>query len=151
MQRSIPYQNIISKLLLIALFIGYISLSSIYLLLPPLLAVLFFAYHDALSKHDLFGLSIVSVMMLVFEAEKGFWFGSTIIFFTLLSRYVIPKLEQVIQCRICMAAIFVLLAYPGYWIYVWIVDQVLLFQLPVLDWHIALYMIVEFLVIAALV
>ncbi|MDD3595474.1 hypothetical protein [Sulfuricurvum sp.] len=151
MQRSIPYQNIISKLLLIALFIGYISLSSIYLLLPPLLAVLFFAYHDALSKHDLFGLSIVSVMLLVFEAEKGFWFGSTIIFFTLLSRYVIPKLEQVIQCRICMAAIFVLLAYPGYWIYVWIVDQVLLFQLPVLDWHIALYMIVEFLVIAALV
>ncbi|MGE4471800.1 MAG: hypothetical protein AB7D20_03310 [Sulfuricurvum sp.] len=151
MQRSIPYQNIISKLLLIALFIGYISLSSIYLLLPPLLAVLFFAYHDALSKNDLFGLSIVSVMLLVFEAEKGFWFGSTIIFFTLLSRYVIPKLEQVIQCRICMAAIFVLLAYPGYWIYVWIVDQVLLFQLPVLDWHIALYMIVEFLVIAALV
>lgn len=151
MQRSIPYQNIISKLLLIALFIAYISLSSIYLLLPPLLAVLFFAYHETLSKHDLFGLSVVSVMLLVFEAEKGFWFGSTIIFFTLLSRYVIPKLEQVIQCRICMAAIFVLLAYPGYWVYVWVVDQVLLFQLPVLDWHIALYMIVEFLVIAALV
>jgi len=151
MQRSIPYQNIISKLILILLFAGYISLSSIYLLLPPLLAILFFAYHDALSKHDLFGLSIVVVMLLIFEAEKGFWLGSTILFFTVLSRYLIPKIEQVIQCRICMAAIMVLLAYPGYWVYIWIVNQILLFSLPAIDWHMGLYMIIEFLVLAAFV
>ena len=151
MQRSFPYQNVISRLFLVGLYIVYISLSSLYLLLPPLLAVLFFAYHDALNKHDLFGLIIVGLMLLIFEAAKGFWFGSTLLFFTVLSSYLLPKLEQLIQCRICMAAIFVSLAYPGYLVFTWIANGVLLLPSPSVDWHIGLYMIVEFLVIATLV
>ncbi|OHD90901.1 MAG: hypothetical protein A2552_10300 [Sulfuricurvum sp. RIFOXYD2_FULL_44_160] len=151
MQRSFSYQNVISRLFLVALFVVYISLSSMYLLLPPLLAILFFFYYDALMKHDLFGLIIISLMLLVFEAEKGFWFGSTIVFFTLLSQYLLPKIEQIIQCKICMAAIMVALAYPGYWLFVWFVNQVLLLNVPAIDWHIGLYMIIEFLVVAALV
>ncbi|HLD24276.1 MAG TPA: hypothetical protein VJA83_10080, partial [Sulfuricurvum sp.] len=66
------------------------------------MAILFFLYYDALTKHDLFGLVIISLMLLVFEAEKGFWFGSTIVFFTVLSHYLLPKIEQMIQCKICM-------------------------------------------------
>lgn len=151
MQRSFPYQNVISRLLLVGLFAVYISLSSIYLLLPPLVAILFFAYYNALSRHDLFGLIIVALMLLIFEAEKGFWIGSTLLFFTVLSRYLLPKLEQLIQCRICMGAIFVALAYPGYWIFVWIANGVLLLPPPAIDWHIGLYMIIEFLLITALV
>ncbi|HEX5329923.1 hypothetical protein [Sulfuricurvum sp.] len=151
MQRSLPNQNVISRLFLVVLFIGYISLSSIYLLMPPLLAILFYAYHNALSKYDLFGLVTIIIMMLVLEAEKGFWFGSTVLFFTLMSHYIIPKIEQVIRCRICMAAIYVGLAYPAYWIYVWFVNQLFLLSVPMIDWHILLYMIIEFLVIAALI
>ncbi|PHM17385.1 MAG: hypothetical protein CJD30_07090 [Sulfuricurvum sp. PD_MW2] len=119
--------------------------------MPPLLAVLFFAYHNALSKHNLFGLMIIMVMLLVLEAEKGFWFGSTVVFFTLLSRYVIPKIEQIIRCRACMAAIFVGLAYPLYWFFVWFVNKLFLLSLPQIDWHILLYMVIEFMVIAALI
>ncbi|MDO9056864.1 MAG: hypothetical protein Q7U69_09985 [Sulfuricurvum sp.] len=122
-----------------------------YLLLPPLLAILFFLYYDALTKNDLFSLVIISLMLLVFEAEKGFWFGSSIVFFTLLSLYLLPKIEQMIQCKICMAAIFVFLAYPGYWMFMWFVNQVLLLSVPVIDWHVGLYMIIEFLVVAALI
>jgi len=151
MQRSFSYQNVISRLFLVAFFVIYISLSSMYLLLPPLLAILFFFYYDALMKHDLFGLIIISLMLLVFEAEKGFWFGSTIVFFTLLSHYLLPKIEQMIQCKICMAAIMVALAYPGYWLFIWFVNQVLLLNVPAIDWHIGLYMIIEFLVVAAFI
>lgn len=151
MQRSFSYQNVINRLLLVGLFVVYISLSSVYLLLPPLLAILFYAYYDALSKHDLFGLIIVSLMLLVFEAEKGFWVGSTIIFFTLLSHYLIPKLEQLIQCRICMAGIVVVLGYLGYWLFMLIADSVLLLSPPMIDWHIGLYMIIEFLVLAVVI
>lgn len=151
MQRSFSYQNVISRLFLVALFVIYISLSSMYLLLPPLLAILFFLYYDALTKNDLFSLVIIVLMLLVFEAEKGFWFGSSIVFFTLISLYLLPKIEQIIQCKICMAAIFVLLAYPGYWMFMWFVNQVLLLNVPVIDWHIGLYMVIEFLVVAALV
>lgn len=148
MQRSFSYQNVINRLLLVVLFVIYISLSSIYLLLPPLLAMLFFAYHNALSKHDLFGLIVVSVMLLIFEAEKGYWVGSTILFFSILSLYLLPKLEQLIQCRLCMGGILVALAYPGYWTVMSITNAVLLLPQPAIDWHMILYMIIEFLVIA---
>ncbi len=151
MQRSFSYQNIISRLFLVALFVLYISLSSMYLLMPPLLAVLFFLYYDALKKYDLFALLTVAVMMLVFEAEKGFWFGSTLVFFMALSQYMLPKIEQTIRCRICMAAIMVALAYPGYWMFMWFVNQVLLLSVPVIDWHIGLYMIIEFMIISVFI
>ncbi|MFZ2890312.1 MAG: hypothetical protein WA010_07550 [Sulfuricurvum sp.] len=119
--------------------------------MPPLLGILFFAYYHALNRHDLFGLIVVSVMLLIFEAEKGFWFGSTILFFTILSLYLLPKLEQLIQCRLCIGAIFIGLAYPGYWITMTIANSVFLLVPPAIDWHIGLYIIVEFLVIATLV
>jgi len=151
MQRSFSYQNVISRLFLVGLFVIYISLSSMYLLLPPLLALLFFLYYDALTKNDLFSLVTVVIMLLLFEAEKGFWFGSTVIFFTLLSRYLLPRIEQTIQCKPCIAAIFVALGYIGYWVFMWFVNQVLLLSVPVIDWHTILYMIIEFLIIAALV
>ena len=151
MQRSISYQNVINQLFLVGLFVIYISLNSMYLLMPPLLAVLFVVYHRALSRHDLFSLIIISSMLLVFEAEKGFWFGSTILFFTFLSYYLLPKMEQTLQCRICMVALSVLLAYPGYWLFVWFINKLLLMSVPSIDWHIVLYMIVEFLVILAFV
>lgn len=151
MQRSIPYQNVVSRLFLVVLFVFYISLSSMYLLMPPLLAVLFFLYYDALNKYDLFSLITVAAMLLIYEAEKGFWFGSTLVFFTVMSHYVLPKIEQTIRCRICMAGIFVLLAYPGYWMFMWFVNQVLLLTLPAIDWHIILYMIIEFLIVLVFV
>lgn len=151
MQRSFPYQNAISQLLLVGAFVIYTSLSTLYLFLPPLLAVLFVAYYKALSRHDLFGLLVVIAMMLVFEAEKGFWFGSTVLFFTGVSLLLIPKIEQVVRCRPCMGAFFVAFAYPGYWLFVWIANQVFLLELPALDWHILLYMVIEFLLVVAFI
>lgn len=151
MQRSFSYQDALSRLLLVGAYVVYISLSSLYLLFPPLLALLFFAYYRALAKHDLAALILVAVMLLVFEAEKGFWFGSTILFFTVLIHYFVPKIEQVLQCRICMAAIFTAFAYPGYWLFMWIGNQVLMLSLPAIDWHMGLYIVVEFLILAALV
>lgn len=151
MQRSFSYQNALSQLLLVGAFVLYISLSTLYLFLPPLLAVLFLAFYKALNRHDLFGLLIIIGMLLVFEAEKGFWFGSTVIFFTLVSRLLIPKIEQMVQCRPCMASFFVILAYPGYWLFVWLANQVFLLELPTMDWHMILYMAIEFLAVVVFI
>lgn len=149
MQRSLPYQNALGQLLLVGAYLVYASLSTMYLLLPPLLAVLFVAFYKALNRHDLFGLVMVVTMMLIFEAEKGFWFGSTVLFFALASQLVIPKLEQLVQCRACMGTIFVALAYPGYWLFIWLSDTIFMLELPVMDWHIILYMVIEFLMVIA--
>lgn len=151
MQRSIPYQNVITDIFWIPLFIGYIALSSIYTILPPMLAVLSFLFYRALQRYDLFTLVIISILLLVLEAEKGFWFGSTILYFSLLSRYGIPKLEVMMRCQLCIKGFFVLSGYLGFWFFVTVINTVLLLPLPQIDWHFLLYMAIEFALIAVFV
>lgn len=148
MQRSITYQTTVSDLLWVAVFGIYIALSSIYLFLPPMLAVLGYLYFRALQRNDLFFLIIASIMLLMFEAEKGYWFGSTFLFFTFISYYLMPKLEQTMQCTVCIKGIFVLASYFGFSLYVWILNSILLLPLPSLDWHVLFYMAIEFALIA---
>ena len=148
MQRSITYKTTVSDLLWVAVFAIYIALSSIYLFLPPMLALLGYLYFRALHRNDLFSLVIASIMLLMLEAEKGFWFGSTLVFFTLLSHYMMPKLEQTMQCTVCIKGIFVLSSYIGFSLYLGIVNSILLLPLPSLDWHVLFYMAIEFALIA---
>lgn len=148
MQRSITYQNALSDLLWIAVFAIYISLSSIYLFLPPMAAVLGFLYFRAIQRYDLFSLIVAAVMLLMFEAEKGYWFGSTIVFFTLISYYLMPKLGQTMQCKICIKGIFVLLSYLGFTVFLGMVNSILILPIPAMDWHMVFYMAIEFALIA---
>jgi hypothetical protein len=148
MQRSIAYKSTVSDLLWVAAFGIYIALSSIYLFLPPMLALLGYLYYRALQRNDLFSLILASIMLLMVEAEKGYWFGSTLLFFTLLSHYVLPKLEQTMQCAICIKGIFVLSSYFGFSLFLGIVNSILLLSLPSLDWHVLFYMAIEFALIA---
>ncbi|HEX5671044.1 MAG TPA: hypothetical protein VFX66_05855 [Sulfuricurvum sp.] len=148
MQRSITYKSPLSDLLWVAVFAIYIALSSIYLFFPPLLAVLGFFYYRALLRYDLFSLILASIMLLIFEAEKGYWFGSSIVFFTLVSHYLMPKLEQMMQCKMCIKGIFVLLSYFGFWIFIGMVNSILILPLPSIDWHVLFYMAIEFALIA---
>jgi hypothetical protein len=148
MQRSITYKSTVSDLLWVAVFAIYIALSSIYLFLPPLLAVIGYLYYRALQREDLFSLTLASIMLLMFEAEKGYWFGSSLVFFTLISYYVIPKLEQTMQCSVCIKGIFVLLSYIGFSLILGLINSILLLPLPSLDWHALFYMAIEFALIA---
>jgi hypothetical protein len=111
-------------------------------------ALIGFLFYRALARHDLGSLIIFSIMFLMLEAEKGYWFGSTIIYFTLISYYLMPKLDQTMQCTLCIKSIFVLLAYIGYWGFIWMINSVLLLQIPSLDWHILFYIPIEFALIA---
>ena len=148
MQRSITYQNALSHLFGLIAFGIYSALSSIYLFLPPMFALLGFLFYRTLLRHDLGSLIVFSIMFLMLEAEKGYWFGSSILFFALISHYLMPKLEQTMRCTVCIKGIFVLLAYIGYWGFIWMINSVLLLQIPSLDWHILFYMPIEFALIA---
>lgn len=148
MQRSITYKNFISDLLWIAVFGIYIALSSIYLVFPPMFAVLGFLYYKALRRYDLFSLIVASAMLLMVEAEKGYWFGSSIVYFTLISQYVMPKIEQTVQSNIWIKGIFVLLSYFGFSFFLGMVSSVLILPLPSMDWHVLFYMAIEFALIA---
>lgn len=148
MQRSITYQNALSNLFWVVAFAMYSALSSIYLFLPPMLALIGYLFYRSLTRHDLYSLIIFSIMLLMIEAEKGYWFGSSILFFTLLSHYVLPYLKQTMRCNLCIKAIFVASGYLLFWVFITMIDGVLLLALPAFDWHTFFYMAIEFALIA---
>jgi len=150
MQRSFTYQNALSNLFWVVLFGIYSALSSIYLFLPPMLALMGYLFYRSLARHDLYSLIVFSIMLLMIEAEKGYWFGSSILFFILLSYYVLPYLEQTMRCKLCIKALFVASSYLLFWIFITMIDGVFLLAPPAFDWHTFFYMAIEFALIAIL-
>ena len=115
MQRSLTNKKILTTLGIIIAFVLYQSLSSIYLLLPPLLGVLFFYFIRALEKEDLYSLVLIIILLLIFEAEKDFLLFSSLVYFTFIYRFVIPKLRVLINCWFCLKVI--LFVYSLSWVY----------------------------------
>ena len=150
MQRSFTNKKILIGLGLIIGFILYQSLSSIYLLLPPMFGVLFFYFIYALEKEDLPKLVLIILLLLVFEAEKDFLLFSSLVYFTFIYRFVIPRLRIMISCRICLKIIFLVLAYIGFLAYSYILSLVLWVESPSIDWHIFYYMFIEFFLVLGL-
>ncbi len=150
MQRSFTYKKILTGFLFTIIFALYQSLSSVYLLFPPLLGVLFFYFIRALEKEDLPRLALVVLLLLVFEAEKDFLLFSVLVYFTFVYRFVIPRLRIMISCHICLKLIFLVLAYPGYVLFSYVLSQVLWVEAPSVDWHIIYYMFIEFFLVMGL-
>lgn len=148
MQRSIFNQNTLSTLLWMVAFSVYSALGSIYLFLPPMFALLGFLFYRSLTRHDLFALVVFSIMLLMVEAEKGYWFGSSLLFFFLISHYVMPRLDQNMRCELCIKAIFVVSGYVIFWIFLSMMNSIFLLSQPSIDWHILFYMGIEFALIA---
>lgn len=150
MQRSLTYKKILAGTGLAVGFVLYQNLSSIYLLLPPMFAVLFFYFIHALEKEQLSRLLLVIVLLLVFEAEKDFLLFSSLVYFTFVYRFIIPRLRIMISCAVCLKVIFILIAYLGYIFYSYILSQVLWVEMPTFDWHIFYYMFMEFFLVLGL-
>ena len=150
MQRSLTYKKVLAGIGLTIGFALYQSLSSIYLLLPPMLGVLFFYFMYALEKEDLSKLLLVVLLLLVFEAEKDFLLFSTLVYFTFVYRFVIPRLRVMINCKVCLKVIFLSLAYLGFIFFSYVLSQVLWVESPSLDWHIFYYMFIEFFLVLGL-
>jgi len=150
MQRSFTYKKILTGALLVFIFVLYQSFSSIYLLLPPMLGVLFFYFIQALEKEDLPKLLLVILLLLVFEAEKDFLLFSSLVYFTFIYRFVIPRLRIMISCSICLKVLLLFIAYIGYIAFSYVLSQVLWVEVPSIDWHIFYYMLIEFFLVLGL-
>lgn len=150
MQRSISHQKPLIPFIYIILFIIYGSLSSIYLFLPPLLAVLFVLFSKAMNKNDFLLLILVSFCLLLFEANKGYVVFSTIIYFALVYKFVMPKIIQNFSCNSCIKISYVLLAYLGYYIYLVLISNIFLLPPPELNFYIFYYIVIEFFLVSLL-
>lgn len=136
--------------MLLALYLFYESLSTIYLFLPPLFGVLFFYFIRALDKQNISTLLLVTAMLLLYEADRGYLMFSSLFYFAFVYRFILPKLKQIIECKPCQLFIYLIFAYIGFWLFTLLLQQVLWMEMPTLDWHVLWYIIFEFFVLGLL-
>ena len=150
MQRNLTYQTALLGFSYFIAYLIYISMSSIYLLLPPLLGVLFWHYQEALKKHNFGYLLLITSMLLIFEVEKGFLLFSSVIYFALFQHLIVPKLKQYVNCTECLKLIYVTLIYLGYMLFIVLIHQIFWMPMPSMDWYIIYYILIEFLIVSVL-
>ena len=147
MQRSITNKRTIEPFFYALIFMVYIGLSSVYLFLPPFLAVLYALFSNSLRDEDTVALAIVSFCLVVFEAEKSYFLFSSIIYFILIYKFVIPKLKQVISCKACVKFLTVIIVYIGFYLFSLLLSNVFLFPIPYIDYYVIYYILIEFLIV----
>lgn len=151
MQRDITYKSVVRYTLWSLLYALYVSLSTIYLFLPPLLALLFFFFHDALRKNDTAKLIFVVINILILEAQKDFLAFTLIIYFLIQERFILPKISQSINARNLRNFLYVLLSYVGYMLFATLLSQIFLIQGISLDfYYIVYYIFIEFLIVSVM-
>ncbi|MEA1919903.1 MAG: hypothetical protein U9N52_08700 [Campylobacterota bacterium] len=148
MQRSLTHQIHINPIIILPLFLFYESLSSIYLLMPPLLGLIFYLFMQTRETENIKALFVIAIMLIIYEAEKGYLFLSTLFYFTLLYQFVVPYLKQNIVCKACLRVIFISLVYLGYYLFLLLFSQIFLFEMPSIDLYVFYYIVIEFLIVS---
>ncbi len=150
MQRSITYKSFISYTAWAVLFALYTSFSTIYLFLPPMMSILFFLFNDALKKNDSTRLFFLVTSIFILEAQKGFLGFTVVIFFLLLYRFFIPKLDQSINASSLRKFLYVVSVYIGYVFFSTLLSQIFLLRGISIDFYIVYYIIIEYIIVSLL-
>jgi len=150
MQRNIAYKNFIKYLIYSVVFALYIGLSTIYLYLPPFIAVLFLFFHKAFKNKETPLLFFIIIDILILEAQKGFLGFTLLIYFLLMDRFIIPKIEQSISAINLKNFLYVFFSYVGYILFSTLLGQIFLIPGVGFDFYIVYYIAIEFVIVSIL-
>jgi len=150
MQRSISYNQSLVPFIYVVLFGVYSSLSSIYPLLPPLFALMLMLFSRALDRKSSILILLVSLCLVMFEANFGYMLFSSVIYFYIAIKLIMPKIEQNFSCASCIKIAYVLLAYLGYFLFLSLLSSIFLFESPGLSYYIIYYILIEFFIVSLL-
>lgn len=151
MQRSITHKKPIrDSLFYIILYIIYEGLSTIYLFLPPLFGVLFVLLVYALNKEDTLSILLITFCLVIFEADKGYILFSSIIYFILAYKFILPKIIQGSNCTSCINMSSVILAYIGFYLFNALLANIFLLEVPGISYYVIYYIIIEFFIVSLL-
>ncbi len=150
MQRSLTYKSALKYALWSLAYVVYISIGSIYLFLPPLLGVLFFLFRKALRRGNSVMLLFIVFDILVLEAQKGFLAFTLLIYFLLLERFILPKIQQSINSKLFRDFLILCFVYVGYILFNALLAQIFLLPALGIDLHIVYYIIIEFFIVSVL-
>jgi len=150
MQRSISHQKPIVPFIYIVLYIFYSSLGSIYPILPPLFSVLFVLFSRALDRDDIVAVTLIAFCLLVFEANYGYLFFSSIIYFYIQYKFIMPKIFQNFSCNFCIKISYVLFSYLGYFAFLTLITNIFMLESPEINFYVIYYMLIEFFIVSLL-
>ncbi len=150
MQRSITHKNTVELFAYIVIFVLYSSLSSIYLSLPPMLAVLFVLFTRSFKRNDYASILILSFCLVIFEANHGYMLFSSIIYFYIVYKLIIPKVNQIFSSTWCIKLSSVLMAYIGYFLFLYLMSSIFLLAPPEFNYYIIYYIVIEFFFVSIL-
>jgi hypothetical protein len=150
MQQNISNQKSLIPFVYVALFSIYIGLSSIYIFLPPLFSILFVYFSKSVKQQDPIAIFLISLCLVLFEAEKGYTLFSSIIYFTIVYRFIMPKVSQSFSCLSCITISTVLLSYIGFFLFSLLLSSVFLLPAPTMNYYIIYYIIIEFFIVSVL-
>ena len=150
MQRSISHQKPVVSFVYVILFVLYDSLGSMNPFFPPLLAVLYILFIKALDKKDLISLLFVVICLIVFEVNYGYMLFSSVIYFYILYKIIMPKIAQNSSCSVCIRMFSVILVYLGYFLFLTLLANVFLLPQPSLNYYIVYYIVIEFFLVSIL-
>lgn len=148
MQRSIINKNYLASFVYVALFAIYSALSGIYQFLPHFLAVIFVLFSVALKKNDSLNIVLILICLLIFEAENGYALFSTIIYFLIVYRYIMPNIIKNISCISCTRGLMVIFIYLGFFIFHYILSNIFLLPLPGLSYYVVYYIVIDFFIVS---
>ena len=150
MQRSLANQRPLKFILYVGLFVIYSSLATIYPVLPPLFGLLFILFIRAIKRDQILYLVFISFCLLVFEANNGYLFFSSIFYFYTIYKFVLPKIQQSFNCSSCVRLSYILLAYIGYFLFLTLLSKIFLLPEVKLDYYIIYYIVIEFFLVSLL-
>jgi hypothetical protein len=113
-------------------------------------AVLFVLYTKAMGKQDFLLLIILAFCLVIYEADKGYQLFSSIIYFTLVNKFIIPKITKSFNCNSCIKILYVIIAYIGYYIFLALVAKIFLLEIPDINYYIVYYIVIEFFIVGLL-
>lgn len=150
MQRSISHQKPIKLFSYLVFFIFYSSLATIYPYLPALFGVLYMFFAKALDREDTLYIILISIYLVIFEANNGYMLFSSILYFYIVYKFMMPKIAQSFSCAACIKISYLVLAYIGYFLFLSLLSNVFLLPSPSISYYIVYYIVIEFFLVSIL-
>jgi hypothetical protein len=148
MQRSFSNQKPIVPFIYITLYVIYSSIATIYPVLPPFFAVLFVVFSRALDRKDSMALLLVSLCLVIFEVNYDYLLFSSLIYFYIQYKFIMPKVIKNFSCKSCVKISYVLFTYLGYYLFLTLLSNIFMFESPELNYYIIYYIVIEFFIVS---
>jgi len=92
----------------------------------------------------------IVLCLVVFETNYGYMLFSSVIYFYIVYKFIMPKIIQNFSCAICIRAATVMLVYLGFFLFLTLLSNVFLLPQPSINYYIIYYMVIEFFLVSLL-